>query len=115
LKSNTKLSLPHTPEEYTLWTLEFAEGWYDYFCDLPNIRLQTSRVYEWIQYTVEEYPEYITVDLRTSYVNLWICGIFIATVAARTHIELMRDIIDCNKCKTRIGSRRVKENYNETS
>jgi hypothetical protein len=103
-----KLKFPHTPEEYTLWALEFSEGFYSRAIEfIRNNNDSLIAVLKWVEYTLRKYPEYLTVDVYATYFNVWVCGIFVHGFQSRTQIEMIRNIIDCDKCEKRIGSSRT--------
>lgn len=106
--AKNKLSLPRTPEEYTIWALEFSDGFFSWAKPMLEYNANGSAVavLRWIEYTLREYPEYLTIDVYATYFNVWVCGVFVQRYQSHIEIEMIRNIIDCDRCEKRKGRAR---------
>jgi hypothetical protein len=103
------LTLPRTLEEYTMWALEFSDNFHQTVERALRLSYtdqndgSATALLRWIEYTLKNYPELITVDLYYTSIQVWVCGVYVNTYESRIEVELVRDIIDEPRCTKRTG------------
>lgn len=105
--------LPETREEYTAWSLEWNGRFRTTYQMYLTIRTEMLDVLkQWIMFTVEQYPDLVTVERSKAGTNykVWIAGVELLQFSCLQHADLFRVLQDSPGVTHKVKSYAIQTN-----